>query len=85
MPLGANGEYDAFTSALKPVKTIAGENDYVTYVFEVPVTAGKTICGLRVTPMGSTSGSWKAVNISISDVVIGGEAVMLEKGYLSVV
>ena len=85
LPLGANGEYDAFTSALKPVKTVAGDNDYVTYVFEVPVTAGRTICGLRVTPMGSTSGSWKAMNISISDVVIGGETVMLEKGYFSAV
>ena len=81
LPLGANGEYDAFTSALKPVKTIAGENDYVTYVFEVPATAGKTICGLRVTPLGSTAGSWKASNISISNIAIGNAAKMAELGY----
>ena len=83
LPLSAGGEYDAFTSALKPVKTIAGENGNVTYVFEVPATAGKTINGLRVTPLGNTEDSWKAVNVSISDIVIGNSAVMIEKGYMS--
>ncbi len=83
LPLGESGEYDAFTGALKPIKTIEGEDGNVTYIFEVPKTAGRTICGLRVTPLGDTTGSWKAVTISISDIQIGAKTAMVEKGYLS--
>ncbi|MBR4942769.1 MAG: hypothetical protein IKZ28_01950, partial [Clostridia bacterium] len=81
LPLGANGEYDAFTSALKPVKTIAGEGGYATYIFEVPQTAGRTVNALRVTPFGNTKGSWAGRGISISDVMIGNANLMQEKGY----
>lgn len=83
LPLGENGEYDAFTGSLKPVKTIAGTDGNVTYIFEVPKTTGRTINGLRVTPLGDTTGSWKAVNISISNMEIGDKKEMVGKGYLS--
>ena len=81
LPLGGNGEYDAFTGSLKPIKTIEGADGNVTYIFEVPKTAGRTINALRVTPLGNTTGSWKAVNVSISDILIGDSAVMQAKGY----
>jgi hypothetical protein len=70
LPLGAGGEYDALTSALKPIQTIAGEDGYATYVFEVPATADKSISGLRITPLGNTSSTGTGSAIVVRNFVI---------------
>ena len=92
LPMDERGEWGAYTGALKPIATVAGEDGYATCVFEVPATAGKTISGLRITPVGGTrtkgtNGNYvptaEAFEVRISDILIGDEAAMIAKGYLA--
>ena len=85
MPMDDSGEWGAAWGSLKPIKSIEGKDGFVTYVFEIPETAGKTIDGLRITPCGNTGDKTNFVSheIRISDILVGNAATMTEKGYRS--
>ena len=84
-PMDDTGEWGSAWGVLAPAKSIEGKDGFVTYVFEVPAMAGKTVAGIRITPCGDTNATTNFVSheIRISDVLIGSAATMTEKGYLS--